>query len=106
MYETRSRHGYIFPASVGVTPAPTLETDSAAALLSHVQTGRWSSIVPRSMIQSMGLSTAVRAIPLVMPEVSRTIGLVVSERFSIQPSVLQLIREARLLTPTEMVAAE
>ncbi len=92
--------------SVGVTPAPTLETDSAAALLSHVQTGRWSSIVPRSMIQSMGLSTAVRAIPLVMPEVSRTIGLVVSERFSIQPSVLQLIREARLLTPTEMVAAE
>ncbi len=40
------------------------------------------------------MNGALRAIPIVEPEVSHTIGLVVSERFPIQPAVAALIDEA------------
>jgi DNA-binding transcriptional LysR family regulator len=85
---------------------PSMETDSEIALASHVRTGRWSSIVRRSMTDLLDLSGELRAIPLTKPSISRTIGLIVSRRFVIQPTIASLIDEARLLTPPELVAAE
>lgn len=85
---------------------PAMETDSEIALASHVRTGRWSSIVRRSMTDLLDLSGELRAIPLTKPSISRTIGLIVSQRFAIQPAITSLIDEARLLTPPELIAAE
>jgi DNA-binding transcriptional LysR family regulator len=83
-----------------------VETDSEIALASHVRTGRWSSIVRRSMTDLLDLSGELRAIPLIKPSVTRTIGLIVSQRFAIPPAIASLIDEARLLCPPELIAAE
>jgi DNA-binding transcriptional LysR family regulator len=79
----------------GVVVTPKAETDSLLALASYVQTGSWASIVPRSMISAMGLSSKMRAIPIVDPDVSHTIGLVVSQRFPAQPAIHSFMQEAR-----------
>jgi len=84
---------------------PQIETDSASALVSHVRTGRWVSVVPLSMIQSLQPPEDLRAIPVVEPEVAHTIGLVVSERFAIQPAIVSLMEEARALCPPELAGA-
>lgn len=89
---------------LGLEATPSVETDSALALISHVETGRWVSIVPRSMLESADLSKKLRAVPIVAPEVSRTIGMIVSQRFPVQPTVELLIRQARELTPASLVA--
>jgi DNA-binding transcriptional LysR family regulator len=90
---------------VKVEPVPQIETDSASALLSHVRTGRWTSIVPLSMIQSLQLPDDMRAVTISDPVVSHTIGLVVSERFAIQPTIASLMDEARALCPPELLNA-
>ncbi len=38
---------------VGVEVAPLMETDSMRALIAHVRTGRWASIVPSSALESI-----------------------------------------------------
>jgi DNA-binding transcriptional LysR family regulator len=82
-----------------------IETDSTEALVSHVATGRWISIVPRSMIETIDLAGKLRAILLIEPEVSRMIGLVVSEMFSIQPAISTLMEQARAQSPPELSVA-
>ena len=81
--------------AAGVSVTPKIEADSIVALTSHVRTGSWVSIVPRSIINSIEMNGTFRAIPIVEPDVSYTIGLVVSERFPVQPAILSLMEEAR-----------
>lgn len=90
---------------VKLEPVPQIETDSASALLSHVRTGRWVSIVPLSMVQSLQLPDDMRVVPISEPEVAHTIGLVVSERFAIQPTIVSLMDEARALCPPDLLEA-
>lgn len=85
-------------AKAGSAGAPTLESDSATALVAHVRTGAWSSIVPRQFAELFDL-TNVRAIPLFEPQVSETIGLVVAERDPMTPLVAAFLSEARLVAP-------
>jgi DNA-binding transcriptional LysR family regulator len=90
--------------AAGVEIAPKVETDSIAALSSHVRAGSFVSIVPRSTISTIDMSEPLRAVPLVKPEISRTIGLVVSERFPIHPTIAWLIQDARSHTAPELLA--
>jgi len=90
---------------VNIDSTPMIETDSTEALVSHVATGRWISIVPRSMVETIDLTGKLRAIPLIEPEVSRMIGLVVSELFSIQPAISALMEQARAQSPPELSVA-
>jgi DNA-binding transcriptional LysR family regulator len=85
-------------AKGGTAGAPKLESDSATALVAHVRTGAWSSIVPRQFAELFDLKN-VRAIPLVDPEVSETVGLVVAERDPMTPLVAAFLSEARLVAP-------
>jgi DNA-binding transcriptional LysR family regulator len=80
---------------VGAEPTPMMETDSIAALVAYVQHGQSASIVPNSALASVEQNDILRAIPIVEPEVSHMIGLVVSDRFPIQPAVSALIDDAR-----------
>jgi DNA-binding transcriptional LysR family regulator len=79
----------------GAEPTPIMETDSVAALLAYVRLGATASIMPTSAMESVDLNHTMRAIPMVGPEVTHTIGLIVSERFPIQPAVDALLDEAR-----------
>ncbi len=53
--------------SVGVIPAPTLESNSMIVLFAHVRTGRWSSIMSANIAETLGLSDEIRLIPVVDP---------------------------------------
>lgn len=90
---------------IGIESTPMMETDSAAALVSFVRLGTTASIVPTSALESVELNQGLRAIPIVEPEVSHTIGLVVSDRFPIQPAVAALMEEARAFAPQGLLPA-
>ncbi|CAL9337552.1 LysR family transcriptional regulator [Streptomyces sp. enrichment culture] len=67
-------------AEAGVRPSPRVETDSVATLFAHVRTGRWASVVPRAWLHVFGVPPGMRAVPLVEPEHSVPVGLVVTAR--------------------------
>jgi DNA-binding transcriptional LysR family regulator len=76
---------------------PTLESNSMIALFAHVRTGRWASVMPAQLAETLGLTTTIRAIPIVEPEAMHTIGLVVPMREPMTPLTAALVAEARRL---------
>ena len=83
--------------AAGGEPQPTLESDSMIALFAHVRTGRWASVMPAQLAETLGLTATIRAIPIVEPEVMHTIGLVVPMREPMTPLTAALVAEARRL---------
>jgi DNA-binding transcriptional LysR family regulator len=79
---------------------PTLESNSMILLYSHVRTGRWASIMPAQLATTLGLTDVLRAIPIVEPEASYTIGLVVPAREPMTPLMAALVAEARRVAPS------
>lgn len=83
----------------GAEVAPTLESDSIIVLFAHVRTGRWASVMPAKLAEVLGLTEKVRAIPIVEPEVTHSVGLVVPQRNPLTPLINALVREATQLVP-------
>jgi DNA-binding transcriptional LysR family regulator len=83
----------------GSEVAPTLESDSIVVLFAHVRTGRWASVMPAKLAEVLGLTEKVRAIPIVDPVVTHSIGLVVPHRNPLTPLINALVAEAKLLAP-------
>lgn len=90
---------------IGAEPMPVMETDSVAALIAHVRLGHWASIVPNSVLEVVDLTDALRAIPITEPDVSHTIGFVVSDRYPMTPMVAALMTEVRSLSPQDLLPA-
>ncbi len=80
--------------SAGGKSRPTLESDSMILLFSHVRTGRWASVMPAKLAETLGLTDTLRAIPIVEPEAEQTIGLVVPRREPMMPITAALVAEA------------
>ncbi len=74
---------------------PTLESDSMIVLFAHVRTGRWASVMPARLAETLGLTATIRAIPIVEPEATHTIGLVVPLREPMTPLTAALVAEAK-----------
>ena len=85
--------------SAGGESRPTLESDSMILLFSHVRTGRWASVMPAKLAETLGLTDTLRAIPITEPEAVQTIGLVVPAREPMMPITAALVREAQRLAP-------
>jgi DNA-binding transcriptional LysR family regulator len=66
--------------SVGETPDPAVETNSIFNLISHAGFGRLSAIVPKQLLQFLGIPRNTRAVELVEPRARRTIGLIMADR--------------------------
>ncbi|MFE9243437.1 LysR family transcriptional regulator [Nocardiopsis sp. NPDC006938] len=64
----------------GVEAVPRVETNSVSALCSYVHETRWSAVMPHAWLALHAVPEGMRAIPLVEPEVSKEIGLVVADR--------------------------
>jgi len=86
--------------SAGGESRPTLESDSMILLFSHVRTGRWASVMPEKIAQTLGLTDTIRAIPITDPDAVQTIGLVVPQREPMTPTTAALVDEAKRLAPT------
>lgn len=85
--------------SAGGESRPTLESDSMILLYSHVRTGRWASVMPAKIADTLGLTDTIRAIPITEPEAVQTIGLVVPARKPMTPITAALVAEARRVAP-------
>ena len=83
--------------AAGTRPEPTLESNSMIVLFSHVRTGRWASVMPERLADTLGLTERLRSIPIVEPEVVHQIGLVVPPREPMIPTVAALVAEATRL---------
>jgi len=88
----------------GATASPTLESNSMIVLYAHVRTGRWASVMPARLAETLGLTDKVRSIPIVEPSSVHSIGLVVPNREPMTPLVAALTEEARLLARTMTIA--
>jgi DNA-binding transcriptional LysR family regulator len=86
--------------SAGSEARPTLESNSMIVLFAHVRTGRWASVMPARLAETLGLTATIRAIPIVEPEAAHTIGLVVPMREPMTPLNAALVAEARRLALT------
>lgn len=81
--------------STGARVEPTLESNSMIVLFSHVRTGRWASIMPERLADTLGLTEHLRSIPIVEPTAVHQIGLVVPPREPMTPLTAALVAEAR-----------
>jgi DNA-binding transcriptional LysR family regulator len=82
---------------VGAEPRPVMESDSFAALIACVRFGRLATIVPNSALATTNLGDIWRAIPITEPDLTHTVGLVVSERYPMSPLITALMTEVRAL---------
>jgi DNA-binding transcriptional LysR family regulator len=81
-------------ATDGQAPTPTMESNSMIALVAHVRTGKWATIMPERLADTLGLTDLIRSIPIVEPDVTHTIGLVVPSREPMTPLCAALVQEA------------
>ncbi|MFG1296459.1 MULTISPECIES: LysR family transcriptional regulator [Xanthobacter] len=86
-------------AAAGARPKPTLESNSMTVLFTHVRTGLWASVMPAMLADSLGLTALVRSIPILEPDISHSIGLVVPHREPTTPVISALVAEARRIAP-------
>ena len=80
--------------AAGSRPEPTLESNSMIVLFSHVRTGRWASVMPEKLADTLGLTERLRSIPIIEPEAVHQIGFVVPPREPMTPLVSALVAEA------------
>jgi DNA-binding transcriptional LysR family regulator len=78
----------------GVTPHATVESDSMIALLSHVRSGGWGTILPAQWTETLRLAPDVQSVPINGPEVANTVGLVVPHRDPMPLLTAALMNEA------------
>ncbi|MFG2503791.1 LysR family transcriptional regulator [Streptomyces sp. NPDC048441] len=82
-------------AEAGLQPSPQVETDSVAALFAHVRTGQWASIVPHTWLHVFGVPHGMRAVPMVEPDRTVPMGLVVTAREPVSVMARALTETAR-----------
>ncbi len=81
--------------AAGATPEVSIESDSMVALLSHLRTGGWASILPAQWTETLALAPGIASVPLVAPEVSNTVGLVLPHREPLPMLSAALVAAAR-----------
>ena len=85
-------------AEAGAEARPTLESNSMITLFAHVRTGKWASIMPLNLLESLGIAEPVRAIPIVGPDAGHLVGLVAAHREPNTPVVSALLHFARSIS--------
>jgi DNA-binding transcriptional LysR family regulator len=86
--------------SVGTEAKPSLTSNSLLVLYTHVKTGRWASVMPAKLAETLGLGDKVRSIPIVEPTVNYIIGLVIPQRDPMTPQIAALVQVAREVAPS------
>jgi DNA-binding transcriptional LysR family regulator len=78
----------------GVQAAPMIESNSTIALVTHVLTGRWASVVPKRLADMFVTDGRLLSIPIVEPEAEHTVGLITARRDPQTPVLQALVDEA------------
>jgi DNA-binding transcriptional LysR family regulator len=67
-------------AEAGTQARTTLESNSMLVLVAHVRTGRWASVMPALLAETLDLTASVRAVRITAPDAVHQVGLLVPER--------------------------
>jgi DNA-binding transcriptional LysR family regulator len=84
--------------SVGKAPVPVMETNSIFNLSSHAAVPGWSSIVPSQLLRFFGIPAGLKALKLVDPAASRSVGLILADRQPQSPLAQSLMAMSEPLT--------
>lgn len=84
---------------VGEAASPRIESNSLVALVAHVMTGHWASIVPLKMARIFARDPRLRAIPI-CPETDagEPVGLIAAHREPHTPMLAALLDMARRIS--------
>ncbi|MDQ0354286.1 DNA-binding transcriptional LysR family regulator [Rhodoplanes tepidamans] len=69
-------------------------------LATHLRAGVLSTVMPRAMAEELAMPDGIVSIPIVAPDASTLIGLVVAKRDPQTPLTAALVAEARMLAPS------
>jgi DNA-binding transcriptional LysR family regulator len=78
-------------AEAGVTARPSLETNSVFTLCTLVRSGYWSSVLPHGFLPQLSGARGIAILPLEGPAAAHTVGLVVSDRDPLPPTVTAML---------------
>jgi DNA-binding transcriptional LysR family regulator len=84
-------------AQSGVAPVAMIESNSVIALVAHVATGAWVSVVPAALADLLAGGAGLRAVPLASPRVAQRVGLIALPREPHTPVLEALLDAARRL---------
>ena len=84
----------------GAEPRPAVETNSISTLAAHVRDGPWSTVMAHAWLHAFDVPRGLKAIPLVAPATTRTIGLVWLDRDP-EPILARALLEVAALTDLE-----
>ena len=84
-------------AEAGVKVAPGVESNSSIALIGHVMSGRWASVVPKRLAD-LFKGAGLVAVPIVSPEAEHVVGLIAPKRDPQTPVLMALMEEAARLS--------
>lgn len=83
--------------AAGVENSAAIGTNSLVTLWSHIRFGYWSTVVPNTFLLLLRQQEGVIALPLVAPESSHVLGLVVPDREPTPPLTRELLDVAKTL---------
>lgn len=78
-------------ADAGATVQARVESNSSIALIAHVRTGRWASVVPKALAEMVTGTGGLVSVPIVAPEAEHSVGLVAAARDPLTPMVQALL---------------
>ncbi len=84
--------------AAGVEPRPAMQSNSVIVLFSHIRTGRWASVMPSVLADSLGLTAPIRSISIADTDPPLVVGLVYPQREPLAPMTAALVTEARRLS--------
>lgn len=82
-------------AEAGTCAQPAVQSNSIIALIAHVQSGDWATILPRRSVAPFLDTGALVAVPLVAPEAAHRVGLIAPYREPHTPVLAALLTAAR-----------
>ena len=93
--DMQSRHiiDGLLSAAGGAAGPPTLESNSMIVLFTHVRTGRWATVMPDKLAETLGLKERLRSVPIVGPDAASQIGFVVAQREPATAMIAALLSE-------------
>jgi DNA-binding transcriptional LysR family regulator len=83
-------------AEAGARAEPQIEANTLLALVAHVQTGRWGSVVPMGLAQMF--SGLLQSVPIVAPEVEHLVGVIAPRHDPQTPLMAALLTAASKAT--------
>lgn len=82
-------------AAEGQAPAPMVESNSIVALIGHVATGRWASVIPDRMAGLLAAGPGLRSVPIRSTAAANPVGLIAPHREPHTPVIAALLEAAR-----------